>query len=44
MVVMVVDLKSQLRFFVGTIVSFAIGRAISIEREITIGFFGLFLW
>ena len=51
MVIMIVDLVDQLRFFVeatmgltiGEIVSLTIGEAVSIETDVAIGFFELFL-
>ena len=50
--VMMIDLTSQSRFFVGAVVGLAIdrtvglaiGRAVLIKTNVTIGFFGLFLW
>ena len=45
---MVVDLISQPRFFAGAAMGLtaglAISRAVLTEREITISFFGLFMW
>ena len=42
--VVVVDLASQPHFFIRAAMSLATGRAILMEREIAVGFFGLFLW
>ena len=44
LLVVVVDLASWLRIFVGAVVGLAIGGAILTEREVAAGFFGLFLW
>ena len=42
--VVVVDLAGRSHFFVGAAVGLAIGRAVSIETDVAVGFSGLSLW